>query len=302
MLDCLIVGGGPAGLTAAVYLARFRRNCLLVDGGGSRAALIPRSHNLPGFPEGIAGPVLLARQREQARQFGADIQSGAVTHILGSNGDFTVRVERPAGGSYEIRARHILLAAGVVDNEPDLPDLIDAVARGLIRHCPICDGYEVIGQKIGVIGWGGNCATEAVFLRTFSEDVTLLSLGRQLSISDAEHAMLADSGVKLIGEAVGSVVTAGDRISAFRLDSGVEHAFDTLYSALGTKLRSDLALALGAAADKDGALLTDAHQRTSLPGLWAAGDVVSGLNQIAVAMGQGATAATDIHRRLLGWT
>ena len=99
MLDCLIIGGGPAGLTAAVYLARFRRDFLLVDGGGSRAARIPRSHNLPAFPQGIAGPVLLERQGEQARQFGADIRRGAVTRIVGSSGDFTASIERAPGAA-----------------------------------------------------------------------------------------------------------------------------------------------------------------------------------------------------------
>lgn len=289
-------------MTAAVYLTRFRRNCLLVDAGGSRAALIPRSHNLPGFPEGIGGRDLLERQWEQAKRYDLQSIAGAVTSLSREiDGSFTAQVTHTDRKQEQIRACTILMASGVVDNEPDLPDFLDAVARGLIRHCPICDGYEVRGQKIGVIGWGGKCVNEALFLRTWSADVTLLSLGRELDTNEGQRRRLIEGGVKLIEEAVGAVITEGDRIAALRLGSGVEHRFDSLYSALGTKVRSDIACELGAKADDDGALFTDAHQRCSIPGLWAAGDVVSGLNQIAVGMGQAAIAATDIHRRLLGW-
>lgn len=290
-------------MTAAVYLTRFRRNCLLVDAGGSRAALIPLSHNLPGYPQGINGRELLERQWQQAKRYGLRSIAGAVTSLSRQpDGSFTAQVTRTDRKQEQIEARSILMATGVVDTEPELPDLLDAVARGLIRHCPICDGYEVMGQKVGVIGWGGKCANEALFLRTWSEDVTLLSLGRELEVDDNLRQRLIDGGVKLIEEAVAAVIAEGDRIAALRLGSGVEHRFDCLYSALGTKVRSDIACEVGAGADRDGALFTDAHQRCSLPGLWAAGDVVSGLNQIAVGMGQAAIAATDIHRHLLGWS
>jgi thioredoxin reductase (NADPH) len=193
----------------------------------------------------------------------------------------------------------VLLTTGAIDIEPELPDLLDAVARGLVRHCPICDAYEAIDQKIGLISWGGDCAGEATFLRTYSSDVTLLSLGRRLELTREQRRDMNASGVKLEEEPVVQVIIKEERIAALRFDSGREQVFDTLYSALGTRVTGDLALQLGADADADGALLTDAHQRTSVAGLWAAGDVVSGLNQLAVAFGQAAVAATDIHRQPL---
>jgi thioredoxin reductase (NADPH) len=296
--DCLIVGGGPAGLVAAVYLARFRRHVVVADAGASRASLIPTSHNLAGFPEGISGNDLLERQRRHATRYGAAIVAGTVTRLEAEDG-FLAKVQRPAGHAETLRARNVLLATGAIDIEPELPDLFDAVARGLIRHCPICDGYEVIDRKIGVLGWGGKCAGEAAFLRTYSPDVTLRSLGRRLDLTVEERQGLEAQGVELEDERVAEVIIKEKRITALRFGSGREQVFDTLYSTLGTRVRSDLGVQLGADTDADGALLTDAHQRTSVPGLWAAGDVVSGLNQLAVAFGQAAIAATDIHRQLL---
>jgi thioredoxin reductase (NADPH) len=296
--DCLIVGGGPACLVAAVYLARFRRNALVVDAGASRASLIPTSHNLAGFPQGITGEDLLERQRQHAVRYGAEIVAGIVTCLEAEDG-FAAKVQRQDGQASRLRARTVLLAAGAIDVEPELPDLFDAVARGLVRHCPICDGYDAIDQKIGLISWSGECAGEAAFLRTYSPDVTLLSLGRRLELTDEERRVLQAQGVKLEEEPVARIIIKEKRIAALRFDSGREQVFDTLYSALGTRVRADLAVQLGADTDADGTLLTDAHQRTSVADLWAAGDVVSGLNQLAVAFGQAAIAATDIHRELL---
>lgn len=301
--DCLIVGGGPAGLVAAVYLARFRRRAVLVDARASRASLIPTSHNLAGFPDGISGRDLLERQREHALRYGAEMVTGTVTRLeVEEGGTFVAAVEPQDAVAETLRARKVLLATGVIDVAPDLPELLDAVAQGLIRHCPICDAYEAIDHKIGVLAWGGECAGEAAFLRTFSSDVTLLSFGRPLELSDQQRQIVTTQGVKVEEEPVARIITVQDRIVALRFASGREQAFDSLYSALGTKVRGDLASGLGVDMDADGAVLTDPHQRTSVAGVWAAGDIVSGLNQLAVAFGQAAIAATDIHRQLLTYT
>jgi thioredoxin reductase (NADPH) len=293
-MDCLIIGAGPAGLTAAIYLARFRRDFRIVDAGASRAALIPLSHNHPGFPDGIPGPELLARMRAQAERYGARILSGRVE-----------RLDRTADGGFvatvageRLHARKVLLASGAVDIEPELPGLSDAIRRGLIRHCPICDAYEVIDQKVALIGYGKCRLREALLLRAYTADLTLLTLGRQLELSEEEHGLLRQAGVRIIEEPVAAIAIEGGRIGAWRMQSGIEHHFDTLYTALGFHLRSELARDLGAETDEDGALIVDDHQRSSVPGLYAAGDVVRGLAQISVAMGQAAVAATDINNSL----
>lgn len=123
ILDCLIVGGGPAGLTAALYLARFNRRFLVVDSGLARASWIPTSHNIPLFTGGIAGPEILARQRANAVQYGARILSGNVTGLRKLPDGFTASVDCK-GKSREVRARRVLLATGAVDIEPDLPDCL----------------------------------------------------------------------------------------------------------------------------------------------------------------------------------
>jgi thioredoxin reductase (NADPH) len=298
ILDCLIVGGGPAGLTAALYLARFNRRFLVVDGGDPRAVWIPTSHNIPVFGEGISGREILARQRDHVARYDVSVQDGHVTAIAKHNGAFLAEVEGPEGGRREVQARRVLLATGASDVEPQLPDLPDAIRRGLVRYCPICDGYEAAGKKIGVIGFGDRGLGEAVFVaRTYSRDVTLLTLGQGMDLDGDERRRIDEHGIKVVHEPVGYLDVEGDRITAIRTGSGTEHRFEVLYSALGLKPRSDLGTVLGAKADETGALLVDDHNRTSVSGLYAAGGVVRGLDQIVVAMGHGAIAATDIHNR-----
>ena len=296
-LDCLIVGGGPAGLTAALYLARFERRTLVVDAGEPRASWIPTSHNIPVFAEGISGRDLLARQREHVERYGVPVLPGTVTEIGKGPDGFVTRIDAD-GGTRTVRAPRVLLATGAIDVEPELPDLPDAVQRGLVRYCPICDGFEARGKRIAVIGYGDRGLGEAVFVaRTYSRDVTLLTLGQGMDLDADERRRIAEHDIKVVHEPVAALEVAGGRILALRTASGAEHRFEVLYSALGLKLRSELAVALGAEHDEAGALIVDDHNRTTVPGLYAAGGVVRGLDQIVVAMGHAAVAATDIHNR-----
>lgn len=293
-LDCIVVGAGPAGLTAAIYLARFRRAATILDGGASRASLIPVSHNYPGFPEGISGGELLDRLRLQASRYGANVTPGVVSEVsLSPDGGFIVRTQ-----DQTLQATKVLLATGVVDIEPDLPDIPDAIRRGYLRHCPICDAFEVIDRKVAVIGHGESHLEKARFLRTYTRDVTVLSLGKEMAVSKADRAEFQRMGVKLVEEAVVKVEIEGGTITALQMSGGSSLQFDVLYSALGAKIRADLARGLGAAQEDDDDVIVNEHQQTSVCGLYAAGDVVSGLNQIIVAAGQAAIAATHIHNSL----
>jgi len=293
-MDCLIIGAGPAGLAAAVYLARFRRSVTIIDAGASRAAWIPMSHNVVGFPHGVSGEALLARLREQASQYGAAIRPGEVTRLtpLPGGGFEAQTAEGP------VRGERVLLATGGLDVEPDLPGVRDAVRRGLVRYCPICDAYEVIGQRVALIAFGRCRIKEAQLLRAYTTDLTVLTLGQRLDMAPDERQALAEAGIRTLDTPVEKLAVEDGRIAAWHLRDGSRHVFDTIYSALGTRLRSGLATAIGAAADEDGALLVDEHQQTSVPGLFAAGDVVRGLSQISVASGQAAIAATHINRSL----
>lgn len=299
-LDCLIVGGGPAGLTAALYLARFGRRFIVVDAGEPRASWIPTSHNIPVFADGISGKEILSRQREHIARYGARIKQGTVTALEKVDGGFAAEIEDGVTGGrhHEVRARRVLLATGADDIEPEFPDLPNAIQRGLVRYCPICDGYEAKGKRIAVIGHGDRGLGEAVFVaRTYSQDVTLLTLGGGMELDASERARAKEHGIKVVHEPVLNLDVEDDRITVLRTTSGQEYRFEVLYSALGLKLRSDLAIRLGAEHDGTGALSVDEHNRTTVPGLYAAGGVVRGLDQVVVAMGHGAIAATDIHNR-----
>jgi thioredoxin reductase (NADPH) len=291
MLDCLIIGGGPAGLTAAIYLARYRRDILLVDDGRSRARLIPESHNYPGFT-GISGPDLLATLREQAERHGARMRGDRVEALACEAGVFVAQV-----GSESIRARRVLLATGIVDEAPALPGLRDVIYRGAIRFCPICDAYEAMDRRIGVLGSAATACKKALFLRTYTRDVVLLLTDAPATMSEELKQMLSQAGIAVPEEPVVDVERNGDKITAV-MQSGPRQEVDVLYPALGSEIRSELATALGARCDKSGCIFVDNRQRTSVEGLYAAGDVVSDLDQISVATGHAAIAATDIHNSL----
>ncbi len=295
-LDALVIGGGPAGLTAAIYLARFKRRFGVIDAGESRAAWIPESHNIPFFGEGIPGSGILARIRAHAGQYGVTPLTATVTSLARDGAGFIAELRMPDGGDRRIGARRILLATGSSDVEPELPDLPDAVRRGLVRYCPICDGFESRDQRIAVIGRGTRGLAEAAFIaRTYSDDVSLLSLGEKLQLSPDELGIAERHRIRLVEESIAELDVRDGRIAALRTGGGAELRFDLLYSALGLHYRTELALGLGARCDGSGALTVDEHGRTSVPGLYAAGDIVRGLDQIVVGMGQAAIAATHIH-------
>ena len=294
-LDCLIIGGGPAGLTAALYFARFRRRFLLVDAGASRAAWIPESHNLPFFADGISGPDILRRQRDHAARYGVRIQSGTVEALSQTGTGFQASIAQP-DGTRLVAARHVLLCTGAKDIEPDLPNVPDAVQRGLVRYCPICDGYESKDRHIAVLGRGAAGLGEASFIaRTYARNVTLLTMGEKLR--PADHDQAAAQGITVVEQPITSLKVRENRIAAITPGGAEPLRFDVLYSALGLDYRTGLALALGARHDQAGTLIVDDHYQTSVKRLYAAGAIVRGLDQIVIAMGHAAVAATAIHNR-----
>lgn len=288
MWDCLIVGAGPAGLTAATYLKRYLRSVAVLDAGSSRAALIPETHNHPAFL-GISGAALLARMREQLQSYKVEVTSGTVNRLVKHEQHFLAETS-----DLTLSARRVLLCTGIKDVEPQLPGLEPAVQQRVVRYCPICDGFEAIGRRIAVYGPLSHALPKCLFLRTYSQDITLVRLAQKDS-TELERTDLADIAITSAPATNFSRTEKGIRVT---LADGIILDFDVLYPALGAHAQSQLASELGASCTDDNLLKVDDKQQTSISGLYAAGDIVSDLHQLCVAEGHAAVAATAIHNTL----
>jgi thioredoxin reductase (NADPH) len=284
--DCLIIGGGPAGLTAAIYLARYRRSVLVVDAGDSRAALIPKTHNHPGFM-GISGAELLMRMRQQAERYGVLIQLGTIARVQKQHRHF-------AAAGTELRAQRVLLSTGIKDLSPEIPRLKTAIRRGVVRYCPVCDGYEATDLSVAIYGAWPQAAAKAAFLRAYTRDVTVLLDSEP---GECVNDRLRPPGIH-VAQARAVKFAQGETGIQALLADGSKLEFDILYPALGCDTRADPVSTLGAQRGPTGSLVVNDKQETSVAGLYAAGDVVSDLHQICVAEGHAAVAATAIHNSL----
>jgi thioredoxin reductase (NADPH) len=287
--DAIVVGAGPAGLTAAIYLGRFRRRFVVIEDGHSRARWIPTSHNIPGFTAGIGGEEFLSSLKAQALKYGARILRAHVSTLTMNDGVFALQT---AEGS--LFARYVLLATGVRDHLPAIEGASEAVMRSLLRICPICDAFEATDKRIAVIGDGELGEREAQFLKHYSDQVTLLHIGSANFAATVEAP--GSSDLERLSIQLSDLCIGEDRVTVNCEQA--ERTFDVVYLALGCNPQHDLARSLRARCDEHGALQVNAHQETTIPGLYAAGDVVRGLNQVIIAAAESAIAATDIHNKL----
>lgn len=299
--DVAIIGAGPAGLTAATYLRRFLRSCIVLDAGASRARYIPESHNCPGFPQGVSGDALLRRMREQAEAFGTPIIEARVDRVAREGDDFVVfQQER------RWHARKLVIATGLADRLPDVDWAEAAIACGALRLCAICDAYEARDGRIAIHGPAEGLLGHARFLRAYSRQLALLPSDRDLDGDALREAQAL--GIEVYP--AGGQLHFDGRRCLYRQAASAGHAegdtatgrddpqFDSVYPYLGYTARHALLEGLGLSLSEDGELEVDRHQQTRVPGLYAIGDVVSGLNQISVAVGQAAVAATHVHNQL----
>ena len=288
-IDVIVVGGGPAGLTAATYLRRCHRSCLVLDAGDSRARWIPESNNCPGFPHGVSGVELLRRMREQARAVEAAFEEAVVDGIAPVGGGFEVR----AGGR-SWHSRIVILASGVSDRLPKDDWIEAAVDCGALRLCSSCDAYEASDLAIGVYGPSDGLGGHARFLRGYSASVHALPTDDGDGGKDGVASR--EAGVEWL-QGGGRLAFDGQRCS-YAPPGGEAVAFDPVYAYLGSETSAGIAAAAGARLTPEGEIIVDADQQTRLQGLYAIGDVVSGLNQISVAVGHAAIAATHAHNAL----
>lgn len=197
----------------------------------------------------------------------------------------------------QMEATSLILATGIRDRVPPVEDAWSRIRDGLIRQCPVCDAFEVIDKHVAVIGAGDCAAGEALFLRPYTLDVVLVTIGKPLDVSNDVARKLADAGIRLETAPV-ERWDFNDRGVTLHLQDQAPNFFAAVYSGLGNDPQNVLAWELHLSLSDDGRILTDAKQETSVSNVFAAGDVVTGLNQIAVAMAQGEIAATQVHNML----
>ena len=253
----------------------------MVDAGRSRARWIPTSHNVPGFPFGVAGPALLEKLRAQAIGYGAEIVQGLVCKVERNGAGFIVTAQDGTRWG----AAYVMLATGIVDGMPAMPGLEEAIARNVVRMCAVCDGYEASDDRIAVYAPVDVAIRHALFLRTFSRNV--VAVRSEPGEPAAENAELARQARVSVLPVARNLEHDG-HCCVFRLEDDSVHRFDTVYPVLGCKAQSELGTALGAAVDDNGELRVDGRNQTTVDGLYAIGDIVSALNQISVAVGHAA--------------
>jgi thioredoxin reductase (NADPH) len=293
-LDCVVIGAGPAGLTASIYLARFRRSLRILDAGRSRAALIPTTHNYPGFTDGISGRDLLDRLESQASRYEVHIEHATVTRIERTADLFMVTLQDATA----FTTRSVLLATGVEDEKPALLNWHEATLAGAVRWCPVCDGYEVSDREVAVLSQAQSGYRHLVFLRTYTRRLTLFIQPGGRTLERSQRQVLLDVGARVIELPVSRMRAGVGQDVMIETSDGQQHHFDTVYPMIGCTPRTQLLNGMDVRHDEHGLLEVDEHQGTSIRGLYAAGDVVHSLHQISVGAAHAAIAATAIHHYL----
>ena len=304
LYDVAIIGGGAAGLSAALTLGRARRSVVVLDAGQPRNAPAAGAHNLLGN-EGIAPLDLLARGRDEARSYGARIVSATVTGASGSATEgFTLTTQpHPAAEAAPttIRARRVVLASGAVDTLPQIEGLAERWGRDVI-HCPYCHGYEVRDQRLAVLATGPMWLHQAKLIRQWTDDVTVL-LDTQDAPSDEDRATLESRGIRIVEGRVEQILSADDRLTGAQV-AGHNAPLPLDAVLVGTRLRIDSALVdgLGVATEENpmGTFVpVDMQKATNVPGVFAAGNVTNPGSMVASAMADGVMAGALVNLNLV---
>jgi thioredoxin reductase len=287
--DVVIVGGGGAGLSAALVLGRARRRVAVVDAGSPRNA--PAAH-MQGFlsRDGMPPAELLAAGRAEVGRYGVECIADSVVSV---EQGFLVRL---AGGS-TLEARRVLIATGVRDELPEIPGVAERWGRDLL-HCPYCHGWEVRDEPIGVLGTRPDAVQHALLVRQWSDDVVFFAHTLDLSSPDLEQ--LAARGVRVVTGVVARLVIEADRLTGVALGDGQLIARSAVFIRPTNVPHADGLLAsLGCAVDAAGFAIVDGTGQTSHQGVWAAGNVVDPRFQVITSAGAGSAAAVSINADLV---
>ncbi|HEX3868650.1 MAG TPA: NAD(P)/FAD-dependent oxidoreductase [Gemmatimonadaceae bacterium] len=293
--EIAIIGGGPAGLTAAIWSARYLHSVLVVDSGDPRNWDTQGVNGLLGL-DGIQPPELRRRGRETCRALGVSLVDEEVLRIdPRDNEKFTISIR----GGRRIAARRLLLAIGVRDVWPDVAGL--RPAYGVNAHvCPDCDGYDARNKRVAIIGNGRRAVGMALNLTTWTSNIVICTNGRPAELDDPEYCEKLDAlGIPVLTAPIAEVCCEGSEIRCLRLDNGTRFEVDKIFFTLAQYPADDLGVQLGCARDHEGHIEVDARGQTSVENVFAAGDVTPGPQIVPKAEAQGAIAALAMHKSLV---
>ncbi|USK38950.1 NAD(P)/FAD-dependent oxidoreductase [Cytobacillus firmus] len=293
--DCLIVGGGIAGLQAAIQLGRYKHKVLVLDSNDGRSVICKNYHNILGYPDGVSGPELRELGKKHAERLGVEFVHEKVEQAEKAEGGFVVSAE--SGNKYS--GKRILLATGIMDRMPPFPELMPCLGIS-VYVCPDCDGYEVKDKRTLVLGSGNAGANMALTLSYWTND--LVFINHEKKVPDQEFLeKMREKNIEYLEESIDKVLADDDKFKGVRLENGKEITGDRGFIAFGgNEIKSGLAKQLGAERLENKHLLTDPRSKmTSVQNVWAAGDVAAHSEQVTIAMGEGAQAAIWIHKSLL---
>jgi thioredoxin reductase (NADPH) len=289
--EVVVIGGGPAGLTAALYTTRLGHETAVFDRGGGRAAMMQDTHNVIAIPEEVSGNELLSQAIEQLEGYGAAYHRRSVTGIERTAEKF--RIETDDG---ETVADRIVLATGFNDTRPDPP--LPRTGRGL-HYCLHCDAYMFVDEPVYVMGHGESAANVAMILLNFTDEVDLLLRDDEPTWSEETDRQLRAHPIEIIESEVSGVNNGEDGwLDSLEFEDESVREYTGGFAMYGSEYNNGLAAELGADLTDDGVVVVDDHGRTSVEGLSAVGDLTPGHNQIPVVMGQGAKAGIAIHKEL----
>jgi thioredoxin reductase len=289
--DVVVIGGGAAGLSAALVLARAQRRVLVVDAGEPRNA--PADH-MHGFlsRDGMPPGELLAVGRQEVKGYGGQFIDARVDAVSQDPNGFTIAIKDAA----TVDARRLVIATGLRDELPNVAGLSERWARDVL-HCPYCHGHEVRGSRFGILGWSPEAGRYAQIVRQWSDDVVLFS--RLGDLTDDERERLTARGIEVVEGRVERVVVVNDRLQAVTLEDGRSIARDVVFVPPRFAPNDDVLVQLGCDIDDAGWVVTDSTGMTSVAGVWAAGNVRNPRAQVITAAGEGSTAAIAINADLV---
>lgn len=290
--EVIIIGGGLAGLSAAIYLGRSRRETLLIHTNRSMAKWEAEVQNYLGFPKGIAGEDLLARGMAQVVRCDVGVIEDDIRSLTLDGDTFCL-----SGAGTVYRARRVLLASGLTHLPPEIPGVKECLGQSLF-FCKDCDAYRVQGKKIVIIGGNDEAADYALAMLLFTSSVMICTNGRTPRW-DTDHAgWLKEYAVPIRHDRIRSVLHDNGQLTAFTFEEGSSVKVEGAFTTRGDVVHNDLAESAGAKLDEEGQVIVDHLQETSVPGLYAAGCVTPGNCQMIIAAGQGAIAGQAINRDL----